>query len=645
MDNALKAIARTDDELRVGNYIVLFGGRDLEGIASPRKNKDGTVGEYFTPQTQLESRFTKAGRLPVDWEHNAAPEGEDVGVLGFVDWSTVKADEAGVWVERVLNRRSQYVQMLEQLIDAGLIGNSSEADPGGVEKADDGAILRWPLVADTLTVTPMEPRMLSENALQAAKALGLFAEDKPEPEADAEAVDDGAEAGKATDETQLSQEDKDMAEQLTEARLVEILGGFKGDVVDAAKTAAEDAIKAWSAAQPVESPGVVVEDEDELVNQHDNREDRPFKSMGEFFKTVAQDPRDARLRQYKSNDPADEGGFNFTAFAGPEKVGSLSAAKAKAISGASETVPAHGGILVDTDRSTTIMERVYAIGELLQRVSVIPVSGNANGMTVYGVDETSRANGSRLGGVQSYWVSEAEEITSSKPKFREIDLKLKKVAALVYATDELLQDASALESWVMSRLPDELRFRVEDAIINGTGAGMPLGVLQCDALISVTKETGQAADTIYAENISKMWARRWAPSGRNMVWLHNQDTEPELDKLSYAVGTGGSLVYMPPGGLSGAPYGRIKGRPVIPTEYNPTLGDVGDLMLFDPTQYQMIDKGGVQSAASIHVRFIYDEQVFRFIYRVDGQPLWHSALTPFKGTDTQSPYIAIAERA
>ena len=67
--NALKAISATDEELIVGNYIVLFGGRDLEGIASPHKNADGTLGQFFTAQTALESDYTATGTLHVDFEH------------------------------------------------------------------------------------------------------------------------------------------------------------------------------------------------------------------------------------------------------------------------------------------------------------------------------------------------------------------------------------------------------------------------------------------------------------------------------------------------------------------------------------------------------------------------------------------------
>jgi len=171
--NALKAISQTDDELRVGNYLVVFGGRDLEGLASPHTNPDGSRGEYFTADTELESEHTKSGVLFVDWEHGTDTAPGPGDVLGVVDWKTATRDERGVWVERVLNRRSRYVQWLEPLIAEGLIGTSSEAVPDEVEKAADGQITRWPLRRDTLTVQPMEPRMMTENHLLAFKALGV----------------------------------------------------------------------------------------------------------------------------------------------------------------------------------------------------------------------------------------------------------------------------------------------------------------------------------------------------------------------------------------------------------------------------------------------------------------------------------------
>ena len=140
-----------------------------------------------------------------------------------------------------------------------------------------------------------------------------------------------------------------------------------------------------------------------------------------------------------------------------------------------------------------------------------------------------------------------------------------------------------------------------------------------------------------------MYSRRLGMASR-YVWLINQDIEPQLYGLSLDVGTGGLPLYMPPGGLSDAPYGRLMGLPVIANEHSATLGTVGDIVLADLSQYLLIDKGGTQFDQSIHVNFTYDETVFRFVYRVDGQPVDAAPVTPANSTATQSPFIALASR-
>ena len=161
MNNSLKAISSSEKELRVGNYMILFGGKDL-------------VGEFFTKNTRFESSYTDIGVLYEDFEHGLDSEGmgnNENNILGVFDWKSAKIDDRGIFVERVLSRRSEYVQYLEQLINAGVIGTSSEAVRGMVFRKSDGEITDWPLKRDTLTVTPMEPRMVSANVLIAAKAL------------------------------------------------------------------------------------------------------------------------------------------------------------------------------------------------------------------------------------------------------------------------------------------------------------------------------------------------------------------------------------------------------------------------------------------------------------------------------------------
>jgi HK97 family phage major capsid protein len=86
------------------------------------------------------------------------------------------------------------------------------------------------------------------------------------------------------------------------------------------------------------------------------------------------------------------------------------------------------------------------------------------------------------------------------------------------------------------------------------------------------------------------------------------------------------------------------GRPVIAVEHMAALGTTGDILLADLSQVQAIEKGGVQAASSIHVKFDYDETCYRFVYRFDSQPLWNSALTPKSGSATQSPFVKLDAR-
>jgi HK97 family phage major capsid protein len=318
-----------------------------------------------------------------------------------------------------------------------------------------------------------------------------------------------------------------------------------------------------------------------------------------------------------------------------------------AATGLNETVPSEGGFLVQQDFSSTLLQEVFQTGILASKCKRVTISGNANSIKINGVDETSRAS-TRYGGIIGYWEEEAAEKTASKPKFRKIELSLKKLVGLCYATDELLDDATALESVIRTGFVSEFGFLLDDAIINGTGAGQPFGILASGCLVSVGKETGQTAATVVAENVIKMYSRIFASSRPSAVWLINQNIEPQLFTMSLAVGTGGIPIYMPAGGLSGQPYGTLFGRPVIAIEQAATLGTQGDILLADLTNgYILAEKGGVQAAMSIHCRFIYDESVFRFVLRVDGQPVRASALTPYKGGSsyTQSHFVALDTRS
>ena len=314
----------------------------------------------------------------------------------------------------------------------------------------------------------------------------------------------------------------------------------------------------------------------------------------------------------------------------------------RAVSGHSEGVPADGGFLVQSDFAAGIFQQAHEIGVFAPLCSSTAVQGN--GLTMNVLDETSRATGSRWGGVQAYWKPEAGTATAKKVKLAQIELKLRKLIAISYTTDELLEDAPALQSLVSKAFSEEIAFMIDDAIFRGDGAAMPLGIQNAACFINQAIESGQATDTVVFENLVNMWARLIPSSQQRAAWLAPPNMLPQLMLMSMAIGTAGVPVYLPPGGASGAPYGTIFGRPVLINEFSPTLGDADDLVLADFSQYQLINKNGLKAAVSAHIKFAEDEMAFRFTYRVDGQPLWKSELTQFKNADTLGPFVGLVTR-
>ena len=316
----------------------------------------------------------------------------------------------------------------------------------------------------------------------------------------------------------------------------------------------------------------------------------------------------------------------------------------KAISGASELIGADGGFLVSPEYSKEILKSMHETGVVAKDCRKLPVSGNR--LIINAIDETSRATGSRWGGIRAYWVAEGGSVTASNIKLRQIDLKLNKLEAVCYATEELLEDQTALESLTTQAVGEEFAFVQDDAIINGTGAGMPLGVRNCAALVSQAKETGQVALTVVAENISNMWNRMPASNRLKAKWYIIQDVEPQLFQMGFKLGTAAIPVFMPPGGFVTAPNGTLFNRPIQTIEQCQTLGSEGDILFLDLSQYLLIEKSsGIKADSSIHVRFLYDERTFKFVLRVDGQPTWNSTLTAFNSGVTRSPFVTLAVRA
>jgi HK97 family phage major capsid protein len=307
-----------------------------------------------------------------------------------------------------------------------------------------------------------------------------------------------------------------------------------------------------------------------------------------------------------------------------------------------EGVGADGGFAVPPDFRANIIEKVMGETSLLSRTDQWITTSNA--VTVP-VDETTPWQSS--GGIQAYWESEGGQKTQSKPALKGVQVKANKIICLVPLTDELLEDAPSMFNYVNRKAPVKIDFKINDAIINGSGVGQPLGILQSAGTVTVEAESGQAPDTVTYGNVVDMWGRLAADARSRAVWLANSDIESgQLMRMSFP-GTGTAVpVYLPPGGLAGAPYGTLLGRPVITSEAMPALGDAGDLVLADMSQYMSVVKnGGLKQDVSIHVWFDYDITAFRFVLRVGGQPWWNSPIERLGGQAAKSYFVKLGARA
>lgn len=309
-------------------------------------------------------------------------------------------------------------------------------------------------------------------------------------------------------------------------------------------------------------------------------------------------------------------------------------------SGMNEGVSSEGGWAVQSDFAGLLMNTAVKDDPLLSMVDSYEVSAKSNAVEWVDIDEKDIED-NVFGGVKVYWAKEAGTVNKSKPTLKDRELKLEKLMGIAYATDELNSDSNFVNDLYTRAFSTAIRRELSRCVISGTGVGKPLGMLKSPALVKVAKESGQAADTIVWENISKMYHRAWMK--QNMVWVIHPDSHEQLDFLEFPVGTGGVPVYLP--ATKEGSIDSMRGKRIIENDFCSKLGDFGDIMFVDPKEYILIYKGGVKKDVSIHVQFLQAEDCFRFIFRANGMPKRSSDLKIANSTKKRSPYIVVDNRA
>lgn len=333
-----------------------------------------------------------------------------------------------------------------------------------------------------------------------------------------------------------------------------------------------------------------------------------FRSLGEFFHQV---------RQASTGADSD-----------PRLV------RAATVFSAEATGPS-GGYVVPIAFAQDIASIAYSEGSLLPLCSEIKIGSSTVDIPR---DETTPWGST---GIIAAWENEGDQSAQHKPDLDSTECRLRKLKALVPVTDELLEDSPAMEGYLKRVMGAAVSWKVNDAIINGTGAGVPLGILKASSLIVQAKEGAQTADTINAANVTNMLSRAILTGGGNIVWLINPDAYGQVMSLVL-----NEAPIWTPGTSVDAPNGLLLGRPIVLTDACQTLGDQGDIILANMSGYQAVTRaGGAVLASSMHLWFDQDITAFRLTFRMDGQPLLSAAVTPPHSTVTRSHFVTLAVRA
>jgi len=304
--------------------------------------------------------------------------------------------------------------------------------------------------------------------------------------------------------------------------------------------------------------------------------------------------------------------------------------------GASEGVNADGGYAVPIEFSNNVFNDILGEDSLFNRCFLIPMTSNS--IKLPALNYTTQGNF----GVTAYWTGEAAAITQSKPAYRQPQLNLNKLAALVPVTSELLEDGIAIEPIITKLAAEAITFTLNNAILNGNGTSKPTGIVGHASVVSVAKETGQAAATVVADNVVKMRSR-YIGNPANAVFLIHRDVEAQLLTMQ---DPSGHFLYFAPGTFANTPSGRLLGADVVPLSNCQALGTVGDIIYADLKQYAIGYKAaGPTQAMSLHLYFNTDELAYRWTFRVDGRPWRDAPLAAANGPSTYGPLITLATRS
>lgn len=586
--NELKLLRQDDTIAVIGGYGVIFGGSDLEG-------------ERFTADTDYMLDLVPV--KPVYIDHSEATVVEVDGKrykLAGIDRSvghviSVTPDDVGLYMELQFEKADQYWPIVEAMVNTGRAGLSS-GTVGHLARRDGKTITRWPIIEESITLTPAEPRTVG------VERLKTLAADNPAlevyiAEAAGTPADDSTAGSGAASKSTITIMESDMAEENVTPTQPDIAA--IDERIDGLSESVNKILKALESAPAAEAAG--------YVTNMGGAADPGHKSFGDWLLAVQRKDIKRLGEVYRSQKDLAEG------------------------------AGATGGYLVPTEFHNELLRVAAEQSPIYSRVRKQPVSTDAGvypALDQFVAPTAGSGQTAFAAGVKATKKGEGVQLDETQPAFTNLEYRINKVGGFVEVTNELVADSpQSIDALLRSLFGITIAAKNERNILFGDGVGEPLGIMNADCTIGVPTKTN---DTFAYEDALAMFARFRNISNGQPVWIAHTSLMPQIGVL--AVAANSPVVWA--ANLAQGQPATLLGYPIIFSEHM-NQSKTNDMILADLGSYVMFERQALSIAFSEHAAFKSDMGTWRFTARNDGKPWLKKAITLAGpgATYTVSPFV------
>ena len=280
--------------------------------------------------------------------------------------------------------------------------------------------------------------------------------------------------------------------------------------------------------------------------------------------------------------------------------------------GMNETTSADGGATVPVEYAATVIEFAVRQSALLSMVTRQPMKSSS-----LKIPRLVQSAGSYFGQISLHWIDEAATKVPTTPQFEQLTFEAEKLIGVVALTDELIADSSInIINYVTGLFVRALQYEWERVILDGSGTGQPLGVIN-DPTINIVARINE--NTIGYADLLNMEAAM-DENFINLDWVTRRTTSTTLRNLRD--NNNGLLFTEKWSEMQNEKtmFRNLNGFPVHYTRNVPRIGNKGDIVLGEWQYYILAVRQDITIDTSRDVYFLTDEQAVRFVCRLDGMP-------------------------